>query len=323
MTITSSSSPTCANAPSPSSHVDGAGAVVDHAASRVDHAAAKGSNATRPPITPRKLPHRFADVPRHWFGGFAVPSHIANGVNLLFPAGERFFVRSVYHYLDRIQDPALRAAIKGFGGQEGRHAKAHEDFFDTLRAQGYSIDPFLRFYEWLSYTLLERVAPPSLRLSATAAAEHFTAIMAEGLTAETAFEQAHPAMRQLLLWHAAEELEHKSVAYDVLQAVNPSYPLRIAGLAVSTAMLATMWWAATLMLLRQDGIGPLTAWRRLRELRKQRGTEPIIRRVFARGIRAYLARDFHPDHHDNYHLAAVLLERAAAAGAELGDGAGA
>jgi hypothetical protein len=283
-------------------------------ATRAEGGAGKG---TRPPITPRKLPHRFAEVPKHWFGGLAVPTHIANGVNLLFPEGERFFVRSVYRYLDRIEDPALRAAIKGFGGQEGRHARAHEDFFTTLRAQGYQLDRFLRFYGWLSYTLLERAAPPALRLSATAAAEHFTAIMAEGITQEAAFEHAHPAMRQLLLWHAAEELEHKSVAFDVLQQVNPSYPLRVAGLAVATAMLATMWWSATLMLLRQDGIGPIEAWRRLRAIRKQTGTEPIARRVFARGIRAYLRRDFHPDQHDNYHLAASLLARAAAAGAEV------
>jgi|JI10StandDraft_1071094.scaffolds.fasta_scaffold05166_3 predicted metal-dependent hydrolase len=281
-------------------------------------AAAPSPVATRPPITPRKLAHDFATVPKHWFGGLAVPTHIANGVNLLFPAGERFFVRSVYHYLDRITDPALRAAIKGFGGQEGRHAKAHEDFFETLRAQGYQLDRFLRFYEWLSYTLLERASPAKLRLSATAAAEHFTALMAEGVLGEPAFAQAHPAMRQLLLWHAAEELEHKSVAYDVLQQVDPSYPLRVAGMAIATTMLATMWWAATLMLLRQDGIGPLTAWRGLRALRKQRQTEPIVRRVFMRGIRAYLARDFHPDDNDNYHLAQVLLDRAAAAAAELG-----
>lgn len=289
--------------------------------STLDAASARpptAATASRPPITPRKLDHRFATVPKKWFGGYAVASHLANGVNLLFPAGERFFVRSVYHYLDKIEDPALRAAIKGFGGQEGRHAKAHEDYFDTLRAQGYDLDRFLRFYEWLSYKLVERFASPALRLSATAAAEHFTAIMAEGAASDPLFELAHPAMRQLLLWHAAEELEHKSVAYDVLQQVAPSYPLRVAGLAISTAMLAGMWWIATLMLLRQDGIGPRQALAELRELRRTRKTKPFFRRVFVAGIRAYLARDFHPDHKDNYHLAAELLARASAAGAELG-----
>ena len=53
-------------------------------------------------------------VPRHWFGGNVVATHVANGVNLLFPAGERFFVRSVHHYLDRIDDEHLRARVKGF-----------------------------------------------------------------------------------------------------------------------------------------------------------------------------------------------------------------
>lgn len=271
----------------------------------------------RPVIAPRSGPREFADVPKHWFAGLAVPTQISNGVNLLFPAGERFFVRSVYHYLDRIEDPALRAAIKGFGGQEGRHARSHEDFFATMRAHGYEIDRFLQMYEWLSYTLLERIAPPPLRLAATAAAEHFTAIMAAGAATEVPLGHAHPAMRQLLFWHAAEELEHKSVAFDVLQQVNSSYALRVAGLAISTAMLASMWMTATAYLLWQDRVTPRAALRELRSMRDKQPSQSIARRVFWHGIRAYLRRDFHPDQDDNYHLAAELLAKAEAARAEL------
>lgn len=277
---------------------------------------------TRPTITPRKPPLGFEDVPRYWFAGLPVPTQISNGVNLLFPHGERFFVRSVYHFLDKIQDPDLRAAIKGFGGQEGRHARAHEDYFDTLRAHGYDIDGFLEQYARLAGKL-EQWASPELRLAATAAAEHYTAIMAEGAATEMPFGLIDPAMRELLLWHAAEELEHKSVAFDVLQAVNPSYRLRVAGMAMSTLMLSGFWIAATLTLLRQDGIGPIDMVRRLRDMQATaarsgvKTPKPIMQRVFLRGIREYLKRDFHPDHHDNYHLAAELLGRAEAARAEL------
>jgi uncharacterized protein len=273
---------------------------------------------TRPTITPRKPPLGFEDVPRYWFAGLPVPTQISNGVNLLFPHGERFFVRSVYHFLDKVQDPALRAAIKGFGGQEGRHARAHEDYFDTLRAHGYDIDGFLASYARLAGKL-EQWATPELRLAATAAAEHYTAIMAEGAATEMPFDLVDPAMRELLLWHAAEELEHKSVAFDVLQAVNPSYRLRVAGMLMSTLMLSGFWMAATFTLLKQDGITPLGALRRMRKMRaaaKQAGMhtpKPIASRVFVRGIREYLRRDFHPDKLDNYHLAAELLARAEAA----------
>ncbi len=277
---------------------------------------------TRPAITPRKPPLGFEQVPRHWFGGLPVPTQIANGVNLLFPHGERFFVRSVYHFLDRIEDPELRAAIKGFGHQEGRHARAHEDYFDTLRAHGYEIDRFLKAYAGVT-SRLEKLQSPELRLAATAAAEHFTAIMAEGAATEMPYDLVHPAMRELLLWHAAEELEHKSVAFDVLQAVDPSYARRVAGLAVATVMLSTWWAVAALMLLRQDGIGPVEAVRRLRAMRQAaaaagvRTPRPVFQRVFARGIREYLRRDFHPDRNDNYHLAGELLARAEAARAEV------
>ena len=267
------------------------------------------AGAARHEITPRRAPVETTGVPRHWFGGDPVATHIANGVNMLFPAGERFFVRSVNHYLDRIDDPGLRAQVRGFFGQEGRHAKAHDDFNDRLRAQGYRIDRFLAMYERIGRDVLERLAPPPLRLAATAAAEHFTAIMAENALTRGVLERADPTMRQLLSWHAAEEIEHKAVAFDVLRAVNPSYALRMAGLAYATVSLTSFWILGATTLLRQDGLTRRDVRRRLREMRDE---NPIVRNVFARGIREYMRRDFHPDDNDNYHLARAYLAGATA-----------
>src|SRR5580765_8138654 len=101
-------------------------------------------------ITVRDFDGDLATIPRAWLGGSQVATAISNGVNLLFPHGERFFVRSVKHFLPQIDDPELRAQIKGFFGQEGRHASAHDDFNDVLRAQGYEIDRFLGSYKRIS-----------------------------------------------------------------------------------------------------------------------------------------------------------------------------
>ncbi|MCA9604071.1 MAG: metal-dependent hydrolase, partial [Myxococcales bacterium] len=67
---------------------------------------AEPTHAARP-IRVRKMDFPFADadVPRWWFHDNPLVTHGANGLNLLFPEGERFFIRSVKHYMDRIEDP--------------------------------------------------------------------------------------------------------------------------------------------------------------------------------------------------------------------------
>lgn len=268
--------------------------------------------APAPPIVVRDPDLDFEPVPRAWMAGSAAATAVSNGVNLLFPPGERFFVRSVKHFLDQIDDPALRAQIKAFFGQEGRHARAHDRFNVILRGQGYEIDRFLEVFEKVCFEWLEPRVSPELRLATTAAAEHFTAIMAEGAFTEGMLEAAHPTMQQLMAWHAAEEIEHRAVAYDVLQRVDPRYRTRVLGMVVATLLLSGFWIAGATTLLRQDGLGWLDALRELRALRRRAdaagGARPavdrsIARRVFARGIREYLRRDFHPSKKAMDHLA--------------------
>ena len=110
-------------------------------------------------IRPRSPRFDFDAVPRRWFARSVLGTHMANGLNLLFPAGERFFVRSVRRYLDRIDDPQLREDIKGFSGQEGLHAYAHERYFEALEKQGYDIRGFLGFYEKFAYGFVEKDRP--------------------------------------------------------------------------------------------------------------------------------------------------------------------
>ena len=249
-------------------------------------------------------------IPRHWLAGHAVATHLANGINLLFPAGERFFIRSVRRYVDHLEDAAEREDVRGFFSQEGRHAAEHERFFRILEAQGYEIASFLDWYERWS-ARIERVASPELRLATTAAAEHFTATLADRALRKGLLDDAHPAVRALLLWHAAEEIEHKAVAYDVLEKVAPSYRVRAAGLALATATLLGFWFVGARHLLRQDGITLREARRQLAELGRER---PIVAGAFVRGIREYLAPGFHPWQRDNRALAEAHLATLADAG---------
>ena len=249
---------------------------------------------------PRDPDVDLTSVPKHWLAGNAAATAISNGINMLFPAGERFFVRSVKRYLDRIPEGELREQVKAFFKQEGKHASAHDDFNDVLREHGFDIERFLDRYQAISRWFEDRL-PGKLNLAGTAAAEHFTAILAEGAFSKGILDALDPHMQKLLAWHAAEEIEHKAVAFDVLAFVDDSYALRIAGLAYATVMLGAFWAWATAMLLRQERLGLRAT---LRELAKMRADDPIIRRVFLRGIRQYLRSDFHPRDNANERLAA-------------------
>jgi predicted metal-dependent hydrolase len=111
----------------------------------------------------------------------------------------------------------LRAQIKGFFGQEGRHAHAHDRVNAVLRSQGFEIDRFLGRYQRIA-SWVEAHTPAKLNLAVTAAMEHFTAILAEGAFKYSVLDQAAPEMRRLhqlaATWMAARGIALLGQSYD-------------------------------------------------------------------------------------------------------------
>jgi len=264
-------------------------------------------------ITVRKMSFDFDPnaVPRWWFLNNPVATHIANGLHLVFPEGERFFIRSVKHYLDQIEDdPVLLERARGFFGQEARHGQEHARSFEMIEKQGYDVQRFLDMYEKNALPRLEKFFPPNIRLAITVALEHLTASLGESALVDRFLDDAHPTMRALLRWHAAEEIEHKSIAFDVLKKVDPRYSVRIAGMAIGLTGLMVFWTIGTRMLLRQEtGVtkAEMKTYRNAVMEKRRKHTSAILKNA----VKKYLAPRFHPDQNDNYHLAASYLESVA------------
>ncbi len=230
-----------------------------------------------------------AAIRRHWFGG-RVRTQMANGLNFVFPEGERFFIRSVRGYADAITEPELRERVAAFVGQEAQHQRAHLSAFATMEAQGFEIASWMAWYEDTAYRRIEVRIPKVLRLSTTAALEHFTATFGELVLRTPMLDDADPAMRAMLKWHSAEEIEHRDVAFDVLVLVDPRWGVRMAGFGIAGLSLAVFWVSAARHLLRQD---PPTAADRadsakVRAFWRQEGPG------FAWKLLAYLRPGFHP-----------------------------
>lgn len=172
-------------------------------------------------ITPRKGPDfgLDGDIPRYWFGGDAFKTRFFDAMSMLFPEGEKFFIACVRDYRDQITDPVLQAEVKDFIYQEGQHGMVHTQFNNRLKAQGVAVDHILERQRELMFGFLRKYLPKSFTLGQTAAAEHMTALMAHGFFSNLMFESADSRIRAMYAWHAAEEIEHKAVAFDVMQKV--------------------------------------------------------------------------------------------------------
>ncbi|TGK33283.1 metal-dependent hydrolase [Leptospira gomenensis] len=249
------------------------------------------------------------DLPKYYFHDNSIITHSLNSFHVIFPEGERFFIRSVKPFQDKIKDETLRNRVKAFIGQEVQHGKEHERVWDSLRKSDLPVDRIAAFYHWIVYKVifafLGFVFGPKMDLSITAALEHYTATLGEISLKYDLARDAYGDMRKLLVWHACEEIEHKSVVYDVMREVAPNYLLRILGFVIATVMLWSFAILFQYWFLIADGE---VTWKRFRQ---DRGYARDYMRITVpplfRGALRYFKPNFHPDQMGGYELAETSL----------------
>lgn len=250
------------------------------------------------------------DLPKHFAaGGDIVMSHVLAVLSSVFPDGEDYFVRSVEAASGDIDDPALRADVDGFIGQESMHGREHRVLNERLAELGYPTGAIAAYVRWL-FRNRERIHNRRLHLGFTAALEHYTATLAETLLRDADAREVigHHGVRSLLLWHALEEAEHKAVAFDVYRHVGGSEPMRMATMWLTHLLfvLETSAWTAISIALDGDARRhPVRVLRSAWRLRRSPFTRPApVRQLFQ-----YTHRGFHPNDRDTRDLIAAWREK--------------
>jgi uncharacterized protein len=243
-----------------------------------------------------------AELPRHFAAdGDLILSHLFASLSSVFPDGEDFFVRSVRRFRDRIDDPELQRQVAGFIGQESIHGREHRALNDRLAQLGYPTKQAERLTRF-GLATRERIMTDRSNLAVTAALEHFTATLAElALTDDVARTlPGEPVVRDLLLWHALEESEHKAVAFDVYRAVGGSERTRVFTMkGIRMGFIVGMTLQVIVSLLGdRDTYRPRTLRRSWRSFKRS----PMMRREVWDQLRDYDRADFHPDDRDTTEL---------------------
>lgn len=269
-----------------------------------------------------------AEQNRHWFRNNQFMTHFMNSLHSVFPDGERLFIRSVKYFEKEIKNPELKERVKAFIGQEMQHGIQHERFLEALDKMGLDGTKFEEWYSKNAYVskedkmsaerllltplrwLFGDKAAEKMSLSVTAALEHYTSTLGEVILKNEAYytDGMPDSLKQLFLWHAAEEVEHKSVAFDVFKDVaGGSYFERQVGFAFASFFLSYYIGIGWAFYLAKD---KELNWTKLpSDLAESAPVYFNLLKDVALGGLQYLKPDFHPDQMDNDHLARELFSR--------------
>ncbi len=262
-------------------------------------------------IKPRHMSFPFDEVQETFFwGGNSILTVFGGALSSTFPPGEAEFIESVRNYRDQISDETLKQQIKGFIGQEGHHSHQHKRANQVLTERG--IDA-VRLEKHLEKDIKKYIGRKHVnnkfRLAMTVGMEHLTAIMAEFiLTKPEVLDDLNPTVRELLFWHAVEEIEHKAVAFDVfMQCENDQKYLRrvlrlvsvLFTLRIGCYMVALLIWARK-----------RPSWKEIKAFgsfmfNKKNGLIPGIRSNY----KDYFKPGFHPWDHANQDLVDMWKEK--------------
>jgi predicted metal-dependent hydrolase len=236
-----------------------------------------------------------------WHGGSAYRTAWFNAMSLLFPLGEKFFIDSVCHFQDDIDDPRLLNEIASFRAQEATHRVQHQKYNELLcKLRNYDLPRFEKNErERMAWAYRELSA--RRRLAGTVANEHLTAIMANDmLSNQDALLGADPQIARLWEWHGVEETEHKAVAFDVFVAVGGTVSERRQALLLNTFFFFKDTMRNVCIMLHKDG--KLWSIREWASGFKFLFIKPgMLRRVFPAWLK-YFRNDFHPWQVDNREL---------------------
>jgi predicted metal-dependent hydrolase len=186
----------------------------------------------------------------------------ANAVSLLMPYAEPYFVRSVRAVYGHL-GPAARAEAEAYVRQEAAHHAQHRRFNDLVVARHPALARLERVVARAFRALGRRSERYSMAFAAGSETIAYSLARWTERHLDELFDGADPVPATLFAWHLAEEVEHKTAAFDVYAAVDGSRWRYTHASLLSLALLTFFTWVGTVIQLAGTGRlwSPVAWWR--------------------------------------------------------------
>ncbi len=274
----------------------------------------------------RNVSFDFSSSPLHWIPGEPAASHAISALNLMLPIGERLFVDIFGRALPYIRDEKLRQDVIGFIGQEQIHSSTHDHALrEYFVRHGIDTTTFVETTDahFDAYREQMDALPPGVQyplivlgVSIVAGLEHFTATGGDWLLNHD-FEKfgADPVITDMFRWHGAEEVEHRSVAYDLARHLGVSRPALILHyLAGTGAIIAGLLLGGVLMTRADPSVPNVRVFRSVRMANSAMRSGSLFSwSLIGKAFRAYLRPGFTPESIGSTAQAVAYLAKSPAA----------
>ena len=163
----------------------------------------------------RNIRFNFADSPAVHHRDNPYLSHFWNALSVMAPSTERILMRVARDVRTEIRDERLLKDLDALVAQEAMHTREHRRLNTRLRELGYDIEGVNTELDEMFDGYVARADKPAA-VALMIAGEHVIYAMSHALLEDPRVtEGMDPEVKRLFLWHAAEEMEHQSVAHDV------------------------------------------------------------------------------------------------------------
>jgi len=151
------------------------------------------------------------------------------GTWMMLPYLEPYLIRTMRQALPHIREPQLKEDLKRFCAQEGEHYKQHALANELIRdlVPGFAALKPIEMELDAEFKRFSKDKPLKFNLAYAEGFESMTSAMSRAQLETGMFDRTDSPLADLAKWHIMEEIEHRTVAFDIYEHVVGSYLYRL------------------------------------------------------------------------------------------------
>lgn len=233
----------------------------------------------------RRIVFDYADAqaaPASWHPTEPEFARLVEALSTSMPYLEPYLIQTMREAKAKITDPVLLREVDLYIGQESAHFRQHQKFNDEIAKTTVHSRPLEAKFQ-ADYKKFREKRGEAFHLAYAEGFEALTMAVAQTLVEDRVrlWGGAGAAVTSMILWHMVEEIEHKTVTFDVFEHLHGGYFMRAYGFFFASSHLLGRAFGGYRRMLREDGLahGWSGRWRRWRTIGR------FYSGVFRRAIR--------------------------------------